>query len=533
MKKFKLFVGLLLIATELFAQNFNYTVTLEEIQIQNLGGIQSFAHASYQNKFLIIGGRLDGLHRRQPFASFDLIGHNNQLILIDPINKQVWKKDLSTLLPSIQEQLSSTNMQYVQIEDYVYLFGGYGYSNTAVNHISFPYVTTIYLPGIINAIINNTSISLYIRQIQDADFAITGGQLRKINNTFYLVGGQKFDGRYNPMGNPSFTQTYIDGYWKFNIVDDGSTFQIVNKNKITNAELFHRRDYNAVAQILPNGMQGITAFSGVFQPQADIPYLNSVTIDSNSFFLNTNFSQYYNHYHCANIALYDELRNEMHTLFFGGIAQYFDSAGILVQDNSVPFVKTIARVSRNANNEMIEVKLPTEMPGYLGAGAEFLQADNLETYTNEVLKLHKITADTTVLGYIYGGINSTAKNIFWINDGTQSSANANMYKINLIKNTNTSSQLINKQSNNNIHLQLYPNPAKSKVHVYFSSLTESPVKIELYNEDGKLIFEKNTGTKIGNNEIVIEHDALQYIGVYYIYISVQGNRVMQKLLIEE
>jgi hypothetical protein len=533
MKKFTLFVGLILMAIALQAQHFNYTVALEEIQIQNLGGIQSFAHASYQNKHLIIGGRLDGLHRRQPFASFDIIGHNNQLILIDPITKQVWKKDLNSLLPSVQEQLSSTNMQYVQIEDYVYLFGGYGYSNIAADHVTFPYVTAIYLPGTINAIINNTSISTHIRQIQDIDFAITGGQLRKINNSFYLIGGQKFDGRYNPMGHSTFTQVYVDGYWKFDLVDDGTTFQIVNKNKTTNAELFHRRDYNAVAQLLPNGMQGITAFSGVFQPQADIPYLNSVTIDSNSFALDTNFSQYYNHYHCANIALYDEAKNEMHTLFFGGIAQYFDSAGILVQDNSVPFVKTIARVSRNSNNEMIEVKLPTEMPGYLGAGAEFLQAENLETYTNEVLKLHSLTADTSVLGYIYGGINSTDKNIFWINDGTQSSANASLYKVRLIKSTNTSSQLINKQSNNNIHLQLYPNPAKSEVHLYFSSLAESPVKIELYNEDGKLIFEKNTNAKLGNNEMVIEHDALQYIGVYFVYLSIQGNRVMQKLLIEE
>ena len=46
--------------------------------------------------------------------------------------------------------------------------------------------------------------------------------------------------------------------------------------------------------------------------------------------------------------------------FFGGIAQYYDSLGILVQDNNVPFVKTIARVTRDASGTMAEYKLPIE-----------------------------------------------------------------------------------------------------------------------------------------------------------------------------
>jgi hypothetical protein len=52
----------------------------------------------------------------------------------------------------------------------------------------------------------------------------------------------------------------------------------------------------------------------------------------------------------------------MHTVFFGGIAQYYDSLGILVQDNNVPFVKTIARVTRDASGTMAEYKLPIVMP---------------------------------------------------------------------------------------------------------------------------------------------------------------------------
>lgn len=517
----------------LYSQNFQYELKLEPQNIQELGGLQSFAHAKHQNKYLIIGGRLDGLHRRHPFASFDIAGHNNQLIVIDPNSKQVWKTSLSSLPVSIAEQLSSTNMQYVQEGDIVYVFGGYGYSATSGNHLTFPFVTAIKVSSTINAIINNTSISPYFRQIIDNDFAITGGQLRKVYNKFILVGGQRFDGRYNPMGNPTFTQTYVDGYWKFSIADNGTSFQIKEKSKTSNASLFHRRDYNAVSQILPNGEQGLTAFSGVFQMQADIPFLNSVNIDSNSYSLNSNFSQYYNHYHCANIALYDEQSNVMHTLFFGGIAQYFDSSGILVQDNSVPFVKTIARVSRNSIGEMNEYKLPIEMPGYLGAGAEFLINENLSTYENEVIKMNSFTNDTIVLGYIYGGINSTSKNIFWINDGTQSNANSTLYKVLLLKKLNTSIDAINIQSSNSIQLQLYPNPSKSEIHLYFNAMKEEKVKIEIFDELGRNIFQRDQKVKLGRNDIVIENNQFQYIGVYYVYLTIQGKRIMQKLLIEE
>ena len=64
----------------LSAQTTPFNVHLEPLAIDNVGGLQSFAFGQHNGKWLILGGRLDGLHRRQPFASFDLAGPNNQLI---------------------------------------------------------------------------------------------------------------------------------------------------------------------------------------------------------------------------------------------------------------------------------------------------------------------------------------------------------------------------------------------------------------------------------------------------------------------
>jgi hypothetical protein len=145
------------------------------------------------------------------------------------------------------------------------------------------------------------------------------------------------------------------------------------------------------------------------------------------------FEQFYNHYHCANIPLYSARANEMHTLFFGGIAQYYDSTGIMKKDDNVPFVRTIARVTRNADGMMKEYKMTAEMPSLLGAGAEFIPLENLPNFANGVIKLDELANGSTFIGYIFGGISSTAPNLFWTNNGSQSSANATVFKVIITK----------------------------------------------------------------------------------------------------
>ncbi|HMT00510.1 MAG TPA: T9SS C-terminal target domain-containing protein, partial [Saprospiraceae bacterium] len=95
---------LLFVVLPMAAQELPFLVRLNAVEINGMGGIQSFAFGQHDGKWLIAGGRLDGLHRRQPFASFDLAGHNNQLIVIDPIGKKFWKASLLGLAAEIQVQ---------------------------------------------------------------------------------------------------------------------------------------------------------------------------------------------------------------------------------------------------------------------------------------------------------------------------------------------------------------------------------------------------------------------------------------------
>lgn len=519
------------------AQNSPFQIHLEPLNIPNVGGLQSYAYGQHEGKWLVIGGRLDGLHRRQPFATFDLAGHNNQLIVIDPSTQQKWSAPLSSLPVSVREQLSSTNMEFIQNGDVLYLTGGYGYSNTAGDHVTYDKLTAVQVPAVINAVIAGTPFTTFFRQITDAQFAVTGGHLSKIYDTYYLVGGQKFMGRYNPMGpahGPGFIQEYTDQIRKFKISDDGTTLVVTHLPSLTDTEQLHRRDYNVAPQIFPNGQEGVTAFSGVFQKTVDFPYLNCVNVDSSGYAVNNSFSQYYNHYHCAFLPLYSESANEMHTIFFGGIAQFYDSLGILVQDNNVPFVRTIARVTRSSDGTMAEYKLPVEMPALLGASSEFIPLETLPAYANGVIRLDDLSVDTMLVGYIYGGIASSESNIFWINTGTESSASSQIFKVFVVKNAESAVHELNKQSTGTLRMQVFPNPNNGVFGVKFQMPEVVQVWLSISDVNGKIIDRELLKNLFpGENIVTRKLNNVKAGNAYLVTLETETERATLKTIIQE
>lgn len=537
--KSKLFLLFFLgLSTLLPAQTSPFQLYLEPLSIPNLGGLQSFAFGQHDGKWLIFGGRLDGLHRRQPFATFDLAGHNNQVLVIDPVSKQRWSAPLSSLPVALQEQLSATNMEFEQEGEMLYLVGGYGYSNTAGDHITYDRLIAVKVPEVIDAVVNGTAFAPYFRWVADPQFAVTGGHLTRIYDTYHLVGGQKFIGRYNPMGpahGPGFVQEYTNQIRRFRINDDGVNLTIVHLPAFTDANQLHRRDYNVVPQILPNGQEGATAFSGVFQTTVDLPYLNCVNIDSSGYTPNNNFSQHYNHYHCAVLPLYAAGANQMHTVFFGGIAQFYDSLGVLVQDNNVPFVRTIARVTRTADGSMAEYKLPVEMPALLGASSEFIPLESIPTYANEVIKLDELGNDTTMVGYIYGGIASTEANIFWINTGNESAASSQIFKVYVVKGGTSGADELNAQSVGTLHMQIYPNPNNGIFGVKFQMpkvVTRAWLSISDMN--GKLIDrEELKGLHLGENIVTRTLPRIAAGSAYMVTLETDKEKATMKTVVHE
>lgn len=513
-----------------------FNIEIEPLTVTNAPGIHSYSWGlTSDQKWVVIGGRLDGLHQRQPFAAFLEQDNNKSVYVIDPVSEQVWSASLSVLPSGVFEQLQSTNQEFIQRENTLYIVGGYGYSTTIDDHLTYPNLTAVSLDGLADAIINGNSITSYFRQITDANFKVTGGQLGLLDSTFYLVGGQLFDGLYNPMGpgnGPGFTQVYTNDIRSFKLLDDGTTLTVTDYVATHDTVNLHRRDYNMAPQIFPNGDKGFTAFSGVFD-YSDMPYLNSVDISTpTSYTTNNSFNQYLSQYHSAKLPVYDTAANYMHTVFFGGMSQFtLDSVGNLVEDTDVPFVKTISRISRDGSGVMQEIDLDyIEMPSLVGSGAEFIPV-NQYYYDNEVLDLNAVPNAKTLVGYIYGGIESTLPNIFFINDGTQSFASNVIFKVFINKSTASTEEIV-LEGSNVLNLQLYPNPVEDDLAITFFGVAHQDVSMEVYDVNGNLIQDETYSiSAIGDQKHAIDVSSLS--SGTYIFVVDNGVISDQKKFIKK
>lgn len=412
-----------------------YSISLEPFVIDGFSGLQSFAAGHHDGKWVLIGGRTDGLHRMQPFASFVASGNNTNIIVIDPEAKRSWNATVSLLPAALSEQLQSTNMQFIQRGKMLYLIGGYGYSKTVRNHITHDKLTAVNVDCLIAAVRTAVDITPCFRQISNPAFAVTGGQIGRIGDMYFLVGGQKFEGRYNPMGpdhGPGFNQQYSEQIRRFRIKDDGTRLNIENASAVTDKSDLHRRDFNMLAQIFPNNVQGFTVFSGVFQVGANVPFINTVDIHRDRHIVNNAFAQYLNHYHSAKVALYSVATQQMENIFFGGISQFEETASGYIRNDDVPFTKVIGKVARGRDGKMTETKV-ADMPGFLGSSAEFIVNSGVPVYENEIIKADELKGDRVLVGHIVGGIASTQKSIFFRNSGGESGSSNTIFRVWLTK----------------------------------------------------------------------------------------------------
>jgi hypothetical protein len=285
-------------------------------------------------------------------------------------------------------------------------------------------------------------------------------------------------------------------------------------------------------QIFPDGSHGFTMFSGVFQHTVNLPWLNTVDVSSTGYTVNNNFNQYLSQYHSAKIPVFDSANNTMHTLFFGGMSQYkLDANNNLIRDDNVPFVNTISKVSRFSDGSMLESILDIKMPTLVGSGAEFIPIHNSSFYMNdEILDVNKLPNETTLIGYIFGGIESTQENIFFINNGTQSSASNLAFKVYINKTALTVNE-VSLNSSNIYQLKVYPNPFDKvfTIEVFVPNIEKS--SIEIVDMLGRNVYKTVLEKSIGQQKI--EVNLSKFSAGEYVLLFKNGEKVVQKKIINQ
>lgn len=483
---------------------FPYKIAVKPLAIEGMPGVHSYAVGTYQGKWLILGGRLDGIHARQPFNAFPASQRNDRIWVVDPAAGKVWSQSLAALPLPLRDHWQSSNINFRQVGDVLYLVGGYGYSDQYADHRTFSVLSAIDLPGMVEAVERGGHLQDHVAYVSDPAFAVTGGQLGYLNGELYLVGGHQFDGRYNPHGpdhGPGFRQEYTNQVRRFEVQKSGDQLTYVLKEPIADPVHLHRRDYNLLPMIDENGERGLLISSGVFQLQADLPYLYPVEISKNGVKAITDFSQYLSHYHCAKANLYDPQSRQMHTLFFGGLSQFYYDGTMLMQDDQVPFVRTISRLTRKPDGSYEEHTLEGEMPGFRGTSAEFLPKYGLAV-EDDIIALEAFEQDSILLGHVVGGISSSARNPFQTNQTELTEADAWLYEIYLVKEASAGTVRLN--GSNPFDMEVYPNPAEKELFLRFHLKNVVDVHAMITDASGTLWHQQALkGLHPGLNEVRI------------------------------
>jgi len=424
-----------------------YRVKLKIADFELPVGVQSYIHAIYKDKWLIITGREGGLHGfvSNSTNNFPVNEQNTNVFVIDPIKKKTYVRSL--LDPSsglTQEQvdlLSVTAAQGYQSGKTLYITGGYGVDTSTGELDTKNALSAIDVPGLIHWVINpyeGETAAEHIRQIFDDLFKVTGGYMHKTgNNPTLLIMGHEFDGFYaDPMQSPPVFQQYTEQVRRFHIHDDGVNLSFTAEDSLPIVPYpdYRRRDLNVVPVVKWENhklQNSFAVLSGVFTLSVGV-WTVPVEVTADGFpyeadpNLTSTFKQGMNNYDCATFGMFSEKTGDMYTLLLGGMTfgYYQESSNGLefVTDPEIPFTSqtTTVKIDKKGRYTQHFMKdggfpfIPNGVisnpgPLYFGSECEVFLLNKVPKYCNDIIKLDSIKKPTRI-GYVVGGIQSTLLN---------------------------------------------------------------------------------------------------------------------------
>lgn len=417
-------------------QSLPFGVHLELADFELPNGLQSYAFAIFQGKWLFIDGRTNGLH---DFSSgddnFPPSAQNKVVYVVDPIAKTVFSRSLHDPSSGLSQRqidlLSVTSPQSYYQDDTLYITGGYGVDSATGEFSTKDCLTAINIPGLMHWVMNpspSETASQHIRQLFHPIFQVTGGYMTKIrDNPTLLVFGQNFKGYYHSDSNGLYTQQVR----RFNIIDDGTKLgvRVLSSRPGYPQPAFRRRDLNVVPIIHYEGgryHQQLIAFSGVFTIPGGI-WTVPVVINSrgkctmDSPYLPGTFKQGMNNYVCPTVGMFSKKSGNMYTIFLGGISYGYFEDGQFTTDPEIPFINQITTVKYDKEGNFSQYLMDAEYPVIIstqsnpgnrllfGAGAQFIPVNEELFYGNGVLNFD-LLKEPVLVGYVVGGIQSTVPN---------------------------------------------------------------------------------------------------------------------------
>lgn len=407
-------------------------------------GLQAFAFAVYDQKWLLLAGRTNGQH------GFDFIPdnfppslQNTNVVVVDPIQKTVLSRSLSDPTSGLTQPqidtLSVTTPQYYQVGETLYLVGGYGVDTATETFGTKSTLTAIDIPGLIGWVQGGKKSAVQsIRQTSHPLIQVAGGYLTQVSphQPFLLAFGENYTGASVLSSDGVYTQQIRP----FRIIDNGRELYVKPEKQFGANPSYRRTDLSVVPimkKSLDTFVPGVVALSGVFTPDTGIwtvPIL--INKDGSSSmsnpFLPSTFKQGMNSFDCARVGLFSKEANQMYILLFGGISYLTESGGMFTPDPELPFVNSVTTIKIDGEGNFQQYLMEDEYPVILsefsnpgnqllfGTEARFIPVDQLPSFQNGVFSLDELGSAPVLLGYIVGGIQSTVANTFSTSDSSAS-----------------------------------------------------------------------------------------------------------------
>jgi hypothetical protein len=429
-----------------------FRIQIEEATFSLPSGLQSYVLGTHGGKWLLLAGRINGLHGfNGGNNNFPPDTQNSTVFVVDPNLQTVTTRSLtnagSGLTTNQIDLLSVTAAQSYQSGNTLYMSGGYGIDSSTSNFTTKAALTAIDVPGLMHWVTSpstNETAAQHIRQIFDPMFQITGGTMvEACRHHALLVFGQDFEG-----ANISSDGTYSMQVRRFHIVDNGTRLSFVAQKAIRGvvaAPNYRRANLNVIP-IIAGGRQSFVAFSGTFTENFGIWTVpveikrNGTPTMANPNGTNT-FKQGMNNWICPTLELFSRKEGNSYTVLMGGISFGFFSGGTFQTDAELPFINQVTTIKCDRLGVYSQYLMNAEYPVILstgsnpgnqllfGANATLIPAHGLPMYKNGVLKYDVLGSNPIVVGYIVGGIQSTLPNT---NVSTDSAASPYIFKVTLI-----------------------------------------------------------------------------------------------------
>ena len=413
--------------------NLGYRISLRPVDlgVTELPTLHSYAAGTYDGKWVMLAGRTNGLHgfTTSGLSNFPVESQNRDVWVIDPIHGESWHRSLqdasSGLTGDDVAALTSTNNQFLQMDDRLYMTGGYG-ANAVAGFDTHNALSAIDLPGIIDWVTTGTGTAAnHVRIVRDETFRVTGGAMYEMDGRMHLIFGQSFRGGYIPNREGDYTRQVRS----FSLIDDGVTLGFSDVTQTDPLPEYRRRDLNVypTLRVQSDGTlaEGLTALSGVFTDsfgawtvpvEIDATGNPSMSDPSDP----GSFKQGMNNYHSAKLGLFSESANGMQEILFGGITlmDYDPATQQFVRDDNMPWTNSISAVVRDGSGsyqqhwlgEFPEVFDPDGHRLRFGANAEIMIREDLDTFQNGVINIDAL-GGPTLLGYLYGGLFANAPHV--------------------------------------------------------------------------------------------------------------------------